>query len=866
MSVVEMAHVPSLVRAAVRRWGVWLLAAVMVAAAAPLLTTVVEDWSLDGLPELRWWVLVPVFALGEVLVIHLPTVRNAHTHSLREVPAIVGLALLVPGEYVSAYVLGSVLGLALGRGQRGVKLAFNGSMFALEAALGAVAYQALLGGAAPGEPRGWAAAFLTVLLTDLLSAVAVTAAISITEDRFDHEVLREAMGSGVVAAMVNTCLALIVVVLILEAPVALPLLAAALGMLVLAYRATVALSTGFSRLQHLYRFVGSTARPADLDAAVYAVLSDARRVLRAEVAEIVVLPSASAPGSRTVMTGDGPSVVPLGGGPEAADDDWWAPAAAGAPVLRVRPTTRGGDPGGRQDGMAAPLRSEDAVYGVLVVRGRTFQGETFTDQDLQLFETLAAHAAVALDKARLVDRLRRLAAQREHEARHDLLTGLPNRRAFHEAVSALVTARRTGAVLFLDLDDFKDVNDTLGHGAGDLLLEETGRRLQAVTDGVVARLGGDEFALLLPDTGASGAVEVARHVLDAVTRPVSVHQVTLRTGVSIGVALVGDHGRTTEEILRHADVAMYAAKNAGTGVEVYRPEDGQAVQRKLVLAADLPTAIDEHRFGVWYQPQADARTGRVVGMEALLRWPHAVYGQVPPPDVVALAERTGLIRRLTDAVLETALRQRAAWAAAGQELTVSVNVTAADLHDDRLPQVVARLLAATGTPPDQVTLEITESGVMSDPARCLAVLDGLADIGVRLAVDDFGTGYSSLAYLERLPVTEVKIDKSFVQALDDPSSDATVIRATVALAHDLGMQVVAEGIESPEAWSRLAALGCETVQGYALARPLPAADTLSWLAEYRSGLAEHRSGLAEHRSGLAATALAPTAGAGRTGG
>ena len=810
----------------VQAWAVWALAAGMAAAAVALAGQDVTRLVTGGWPPPAWWALLPVFAVAEVLAIHLPTVRNAHTHTLREVPAVVGLAFLAPSEYVTAYVLGGALGLVIGCRQRGVKLAFNVAMFAVEASLGSLAYHAVLGTAGVTEPHGWAAAVVAVLVTDLVSAAAVTAAISITENRFDHEVMREAMGPGVIAAMVNTCLALIVVVLVLEAPIALPLLAAALGMLVLAYRSTVALGAGFSRLQHLYRFVGSTAQPADLEAAVQAVLSDARRVLRAEVAELVVLPGTGEPGSRTVLAGDGASTDPA---VDPADDEWWAPATAGTPVLRTRPTARGGDQAGLRDGMAAPLRREGTVHAVLVVRDRSFQGETFTAQDLQLFETLAAHAAVALDKARLVDRLRRLAAEREHEARHDALTGLPNRRAFQEAVTELVAAGRGGAVLLLDLDDFKDVNDTLGHGAGDLLLQETGRRLQHLTDGVVARLGGDEFGLLLTDGGVADAQVLAREVLDVVTRPASVQQVTLRTGVSIGVSLLGAHGESTEEILRHADVAMYAAKNAGTGIEVYRPEDGQAVQRKLVLAADLPSAIDERRFQVWYQPQADARTGQVVGMEALLRWPHPVYGPIPPHDVVALAERTGLVRRLTDAILETALRQRAAWAAAGLPLTVSVNVTAADLHDEGLPAVVSELLLATGTAPEHLTIEITESGVMSDPARCLAVLDRLAELGVRLAVDDFGTGHSSLAYLERLPVHEVKIDRSFVLGLAEPGSDATVVRATIALAHDLGMCVVAEGIETPVAWARVADLGCEAVQGYGLARPLPAQETVPWL-------------------------------------
>jgi EAL domain-containing protein (putative c-di-GMP-specific phosphodiesterase class I) len=274
---------------------------------------------------------------------------------------------------------------------------------------------------------------------------------------------------------------------------------------------------------------------------------------------------------------------------------------------------------------------------------------------------------------------------------------------------------------------------------------------------------------------------------------------------------------------------MYVAKDSGTGVEVYRSDDGELSQRRLVLAGDLEAALDRHGLDVWYQPQADATTGEIVGVEALLRWEHPVYGDVPPSEVVSLAERTGLLRRLTNMVLETAVRQRARWSDLGYTLNVAVNVTPTDLCDSELPRLVHDLLVATNTPSRALTLEITESGVMSDPARCVAVLDVLAAQGVRLAVDDFGTGHSSLAYLEQLPVNEVKIDRSFVRRLERQQSDAKVMRATVALAHDLGMRVVAEGVESQVAWARVIELGCEMVQGYGLARPMPVADATTWL-------------------------------------
>ena len=834
----------------------WLLAALMAMAGAALTLPDLLQFLSDGTPPSAWWLLVPLFAVTEVLVIHLPTLRNAHSHTLREVPAVAGLVFLSSGEYVAAYVLGAGLALLVARKQRGLKLTFNLSMFFLEAALGSVVYQALVAGAEPGEARGWLAALAAVLATDLVSAVAVTVAISVTENSVDRGALRDSLAPGLLAALVNTCMALLVVVLVVREPIALSLVAVVLAVLVVVYRAHVALSTGYARLQHLYEFVRSAERPADVDQAVLTVLADARKVMRADRAELVVLPDGGEPGARFSMDRDAEVVKTPYTGATPESDAWWAPAALGQAVLRTdaarsRGTERPTEPGAAapKDGMASPLHVDGRVSAVLLVKERAFQKQTYSPEDLRLFETLAAHAAVALDKARLVDHLRRVAAEREHEARHDPLTGLPNRRAFQEAVAALAADGLTGAVMFLDLDDFKDVNDTLGHDAGDILLQKTGEHLRQVCPGIVARLGGDEFAVLLPCASADEALVRARELHAATARPVVLETFTMVTKVSIGVALIEGRDADPNELLRQADIAMYEAKNSGTGVELYRPEDGRAVARKLVLAADLPAAVDAGELTVCYQPQADAATGRIVGAEALLRWEHPTYGPVPPPEIIMLAERVGHLRPLTDAVLREALHQRAVWAAAGFELTVSVNITALDLRDEGLPETVEDLLVLSGTPARALTLEITEQGVMEDPDRCVSVLDRLAAIGVRLSVDDFGTGYSSLAYLERLPVHEVKIDKSFVQRLDLTSSDDTVIRATITLAHDLGMHVVAEGIETRVAWAQVARLGCELVQGYALARPLRAADTLPWLRDHVDVVgAPHRDGAAARLS------------------
>jgi len=834
----------------------------MAVIASALIATQMQglDWP-PAPPEPRLWLLLPLFAIAEVLVVHLPTLRSAYSHTLREVPAVAGLAFLSPGGYFTAYVVGAGLALLIARSQRGVKLLFNISMFALEAAIGLLIYRWVLGTADVADPRGWLAAFAAVLVTDVTSAIAVSGAISLTEDRLETDTLREAVTGGLVAAMVNTCMALLVVVLAVNEPTALPLLGAVLLMLVFAYRAYVSLGTGYARLQMLYRFVGSTRQSTDLDDSIGHLLAEARDLLRAGVAELIVLPTAEEPGSRTTLVGSAKPVRRHYDQPDAGRDAWWAPAVLGDSVLKTYATARRRDrspPSSHttreasdltaRDGIAAPLRTDGHVEAVILVVNRTFEAETFSAEDLRLFETLAAHAAVALGKARLVDRLQRLADQRDREAHHDSLTGLPNRRAFLEAVAEVRMAGSTAAVLLIDLDDFKDVNDTLGHTAGDVLLRDVGERLQAAVNGVVARLGGDEFAVLLADVSHGRALEQAQDVRASLAQPVQLQDVNLLVNASVGVAMLPHHGTEADELLQHADVAMYRAKGARSGVEMYRSEDDRAVHRRLALAGDLPHAVREHAFEIFYQPQADASTGRIVAVEALLRWTHPLYNAIPAPEVVALAERTGMLRQLTDAILEDALHQRSSWVALGHDLTISINVTARDLSDGDLPAVVDRLLNATGTPAPALTVEITESGVMSDPARCLSVLGELSALDVRLSIDDFGTGHSSLAYLERLPVHEVKIDKSFVQRLERQASDATVVRATIALAHDLGMRVVAEGIESQVAWTRVADLGCEIVQGYWIARPMSGQRIVSWLDSAGGGRRDPLTAQAPGRS------------------
>ncbi len=428
-------------------------------------------------------------------------------------------------------------------------------------------------------------------------------------------------------------------------------------------------------------------------------------------------------------------------------------------------------------------------------------------------------------------RLRRQSAENEHLALHDPLTDLPNRSLFHDrSQQAILGARRDGtgvALMILDLDRFKEVNDTLGHHNGDLLLQEIGARLRTGLreSDSVARLGGDEFGLLLPHVAdGAEALMLGERVRAVLRRPFTLEGVTLDLEASVGVALYPEHGDDVDMLLQRADVAMYLAKEDRSGCELYAADRDEYSPHRLALAAELRRALDERELVLHYQPKADLTDGRIVAVEALVRWEHPEHGLLGPDQFVPLAETTGLIRELTLRVLDEALRQQRKWRDDGIELRVAVNLSARDLYDLTLPATVAELLATHGVPATGLELEITESVIVADPMRARAILNRLSEMGILLAVDDYGTGYSSLGYLKRLPIDEMKIDRSFVMQMTDDRNDAAIVRSTVELGRNLGLKVVAEGVETAAAWAHLKALGCNFAQGYYLSRPVPAAE------------------------------------------
>ncbi|NBE96048.1 EAL domain-containing protein [Nonomuraea sp. KC401] len=435
-----------------------------------------------------------------------------------------------------------------------------------------------------------------------------------------------------------------------------------------------------------------------------------------------------------------------------------------------------------------------------------------------------------------------LSMRRDHQAMHDELTGLPNRKLLivstEEALAEARQDERVGLFL-LDLDRFKEVNDTMGHPVGDRLLQMVAHRLtHSVRPGdVVARLGGDEFAVLLPsirDTHA--AREVAARLRAALTEPVRLEGMTFDVDGSVGIALYPDHAPDFELLLQRADVAMYLAKEGRTGVELYQPDKDRNSPERLSLLGDLRRAIDNRELRLHYQPKVNLGTGAVQGVEALLRWRHPANGPIPPSDFVPLAEQSYLMRQLTAYVIDEALEQAARWWHTGLRVQISVNISARDLLDSALPERLEVGLAKYGLPPAAIQLEVTERILTGDQAYTQETIKALATLGVPLAIDDFGTGYSSLIRLQRLAISEVKIDASFVSRIGESEDDERIVRSIVDLVRSLGLRSVAEGVESDEVAVRLADMGCDVAQGWLFCEPMPAADAAAWLRDHTEAM------------------------------
>jgi diguanylate cyclase (GGDEF)-like protein len=790
-----------------------------------------------GPTRVDWWTLALLAGVCELVVLHIQVRSEAHGISLSEIATVIGLFFATPTDFVVGRALGTVVALIVWRRQKPLKVLFNTALSFAESMLALLVFHSVRGLGTEIGPLAWSAAIGATVATGLLASLAVTSVIALVDGEARHrEFLLEPLRGGLTSAFIAV-IALVAVHALNDGPTAVGPLVVAMALLLFCYRAYSTLSDRHLSLERLYRFSHAVTSTPEVDEILAGVLRHAREVLRAEYAEVIFVSSdaghqplridSDAAGGklrRTRLTER-----------DAAEETWASVILGGAPLL----LPRGSREGRRflvrrelRDAVLVPLRGDSGIVGTILVGDRMGDVRSFDQQDLHLLTTVANHASMALQNGRLVDRLR-------HDALHDVLTGLPNRSMLNQAIVEALGDVRSGrspglTVMIMDLVGFKQVNDTFGYQLGDLLLAEIGQRMAEVLAGrgLLARLGGDEFAAVLPrvDTVA-GALDVAARVREALERPVGIEGVDVEVGVSIGVAVAPLHGLDGHTLMKRADAAMYDAKSSGSGLHIYEVgHDPTDTPERLALTAELRAGISSGQLEVYVQPQASLRTGRVLGVEALVRWRHPRHGLMFPDSFIPLAERSGLIRQLTDEVLEQALAALGRWRREGHRLTMSVNLSARSNFSDELVTGVQSLLQRHGVPAEALTLEITESSVIKDPARTGQVLDQLHALGVGLSLDDFGTGYSSMSYLRQLPVQEVKVDKSFVMAMLTSPEDAAIVRSVVDLGNNLGLVVVAEGVEDLLTWQELERLGCENMQGFYLAAPMPVSDFVDWLA------------------------------------
>jgi diguanylate cyclase (GGDEF)-like protein len=788
---------------------------------------------------LPWWAMAVAFAATEATVLHLQVERQARSVTVSELPVVLGLFFASPRDIWIGWLVGSVAVFVIQRRTSLLKVSFNLVLVTAETAVAVAAFHAVRALADGSTPVSWLGAYAAAFLLNALGVLAVGVVIAVHEGGFHLAPLLRESVTGSPAAPIVVTVALVAVTCGAAVPDSLWLFVVLGALLLRAYRVYASLSDRHRNLERLYRFSRAVGSASEVDQVMGTVLGEARELLRSDRAEIALL--ASGGGLARVGIGSDGRLSQTEE-PHGPAEDWLRGVMDdGVPLLLPRGTRSAAARAwlaarAFSEAIVVPLRGRNGITGVLIVADRLGDVRTFDREDVRVLETVANHAGVALQNGRLIERL-------QHEALYDSLTGLPNRTCFQRGLRAALDEVHAGrargaAVMVLDLDGFKEVNDILGHQQGDLLLVEVGRRLTAAVGraGTVARLGGDEFAVLLPDTaGEQWALRVAGQALQALQQPVMLDGLEIEVGGSVGVALAPDHGDDVAALLKRADMAMHDAKSSARRLRLYEPDLDTTSPRRLTLVSELRAALQSGGIQVHVQPQARLASGAVVGVEALVRWQHPDLGWVPPDEFIPIAERSGLIGPLTTQVLDASLAACAQWRAAGHDLGIAVNLSTRSLQDPALVEEVARLLRRHGVPAALLTLEVTESSVMADPTRAVLLLHQLRDLGVRLSVDDFGTGYSSLSYLKRLPVHEVKIDRSFVTGLRGHGEDVAIVRAIVDLGRHLGLEVVAEGVEDQPTWDLLDSMACDLVQGWHLARPMPAGELLPWLAVHEKG-------------------------------
>ena len=763
-----------------------------------------------------WWLLAILFGAAEVWVFHLQFGREAKSISISEVPLILGLFYAAPGPLMLGRVLGPAVVIVLWRRQTPLKAALNICLFYANGAVAIFTFRLFGAGSVSDGPRTWIAAVAAATLSIGVDLLVLSLILRWYTGSARTDSIKGSL-AGLSIAAGSSVVGIVSVLTLRLGPLAAIPLALAGAVLMIGYRSYSALADRHTSLEKLFRFSRELNGAPATTEVLPAVLEQARQLMRAEVAEVLRFSggAASTPAA-SLWRYDGQRVVTDAGDRTALSQRLvQALILDGEAVLltHAQPTAsaflRSRAAG---EAVVAPLTVEGETVGVLAVYDRLGEVRGFADSDVRLLQTVANHASVALHNEMLIGRLR-------HDALHDALTGLPNRSHLTALATSAVARAAAGksrvAMMIIDLNGFKIVNDTLGHHVGDqLICEVAARFLAAAGPGVtVARLGGDEFAVLV-EPAEGDAMAVAAIMIDALTAPVLIGEDRLHLSGAVGIAIAPDHATAVGDLLKRADIAMYAAKNGAESAVVYRPDIDVNDPSLLSLMGELREALTNGEIDIEVEPVTDLRGGRIIAAEALVRWHHPTRGTLRPDAFLPLAERNGLIVPLTELVLNRAVAACAAWRSGGLNAGISVNLSARSLLDRTLPGTVADVLRRHRLPAHLLTLEITESIVISDADRAIGLLAELRALGVRLALDDFGTGYSSLTYLSALPIQQLKIDRSFVTRIMESARDAAIVTSLIDLAHHLGLQVIAEGIEDAEVADRLRRLGCEYGQGY----------------------------------------------------
>ncbi|MEU6207499.1 bifunctional diguanylate cyclase/phosphodiesterase [Micromonospora musae] len=772
-------------------------------------------------------IIFVIMVAASTQVLHFVVRRQALEIIVTEIPLVLAFFYLPPLTVVVIAVLAALIG-QLRRRLIAAKVYFNLARTAAAAALAGIVYAAL----SPVEgvgPRTWIVLFAVVSVNALVSLAAIVAVICLLHGgQAGWELVRNAPAPQMASA-INVVIGLVVLMAIEWTPWSIILITVLAIAVVLLYRSYAQFLRQHRTLGRMYELTRAMTENGQEGNLADVLLGRIRALMQAEYATLWLPAQGRHPEVMLSARVDERGLLDVALTPALLRE---RVRASGRTLAAGR--TLGDDPSVRRelgehrikDLIVVPLRSGQAVIGTLEVVNRLSDVGHFTAADIPVFETVAAHAAVALENSRLVDRLR-------HDAYHDALTKLPNRRRI---IGALAESVKIGApdevvaLLLFDVGGLRQVNESLGHAAGDKVLAEVAARLRASapSSALVGRAGGDEFLVTMRLESVEAAVELAARLREQIRDEMIFDTLTLDVDTAVGVAVHPDHGSDAATLLQRVDLAANAAKSVPGSVQLFNLALESRSLRRLGLAGDLRRALDDGKLEVYFQPKVTLRDRRLVGVECLARWDHPTHGTVAPEDFVAVAEHTGQLSRLTELVLHEGLRRSRDWAQADQPLSVAVNISPRSLTDQHFPDRVRELLDEYGVPPQRLTLEITEAGVLDGTERPIPTLRRLREMGVRLSVDDFGTGDSSLAHLRRLPIHEVKVDRSFVQGMATDPGDLAIVNAVVTLSQQFGLAVVAEGVESELTLELLQDIGCEIGQGFLFSRPLPYERLEAW--------------------------------------